>query len=129
MTGCCDPLNFVEEYISKFSTSPEVNELPRFCGGLAGYFGYDVVRLLEPRLKRHVRSKEHSLFIPDILLLEVREMIVFDNYTGELTLIVFANPEEKSAFQQAEKKLDLMEASLSKTLTIPELGGTGYRDH
>ena len=50
-------------------------------------------------------------------------MIVFDNYTGELTLIVFANPEEKSAFQQAEKKLNLMEALLSKTLTIPELGG------
>ena len=50
-------------------------------------------------------------------------MIIFDNYTGELTLIVFANPEENSAFQQAENKLDLMEASLSKTLTIPKLGG------
>ena len=55
--------------------SPEVYELPRFCGGLAGYFGYDVVRLVEPRLKRHVRSKENNLLIPDILLLEVREMI------------------------------------------------------
>ena len=120
---CCDPLNFVEDYISKFSPSPEVYELPRFCGGLAGYFGYDVVRLIEPRLRKHVREKENNLLIPDIFLLEVRDMIIFDNYSGELTLIVFANPEESSAFQQAEKKLELMEASLSKTLTIPKLGG------
>ena len=74
------------------------------------------MRLIEPRLRKHVREKENNLLIPDIFLLEVRDMIIFDNYTGELTLIVFANPEESSAFQQAEKKLDLMEASLSKTL-------------
>ena len=98
---CCDPLNFVEDYISNFTPSPEVYEFPRFCGGLAGYFGYDAVRLIEPRLKKHVREKENNLLIPDILLLEVRDMIIFDNHTGELTLVVFANPEESSAFQEA----------------------------
>ena len=64
------------------------------------------MRLVEPRLKT-CQKKENNLLIPDILLLEVRDMIVFDNYTGELTLIVFANPEENSAFQQAENKLIL----------------------
>ncbi len=119
----CDPLQFIENYISKFSPSPEVHDLPRFCGGLAGYFGYDVVKLIEPRLKKNVKEKENNLHIPDILLLEVRELIVCDNYSGELTLIIFANPRESDSYQKATKKLDLMEASLSETLTIPKLGG------
>ncbi len=124
----CEPLKFIENYISKFSPSPEVYDLPRFCGGLAGYFGYDVVRLIEPRLKKNIREKDNNLLIPDILLLEVRDLIVFDNYSGELTLIIFADPQENDAYDKATKKLDSMETLLSETLTMPKLGGCEASD-
>ena len=117
------PLEFIEEYMSEFYPSPEVHDLPRFCGGLAGYFGYDVVGLIEPRLRKNVQNKENNLRIPDIFLLEVRDLIVVDNYSGELILIVFADPNEEGSFEKGVKKLNSMEICLSETLPIPKLGG------
>ncbi len=45
-----DPLEFVGEFMRRYRVAPGAG-LPRFCGGLAGYFGYDTVRHIEPRLK------------------------------------------------------------------------------
>ncbi|MDX5329294.1 MAG: anthranilate synthase component I, partial [Marinobacter sp.] len=38
-----DPLVFVDDYQKRFH-APDLPELPRFNGGLVGYFGYDTVR-------------------------------------------------------------------------------------
>lgn len=43
---CADPLAFVEEFKARYQV-PTVPGLPRFDGGLVGYFGYDCVRYVE----------------------------------------------------------------------------------
>ena len=42
-----DPLKYIENYVSAFKVAPIESSLPRFCGGLAGYFGYDTVKLFK----------------------------------------------------------------------------------
>jgi len=48
-----NPLDFIDAYFKRFKVAPQTN-LPRFCGGLAGYFGYDTVRYIEKRLAKHL---------------------------------------------------------------------------
>ena len=64
--------------------------LPRFCGGLAGYFGYDTVRYIEKKLEKS--CPPDTLDCPDILLLQCEELAVIDNLSGKLYLIVYADP-------------------------------------
>ncbi len=44
-----DPLALIETFPTRYRVAP-VDGLPRFTGGLVGYFGYDTVRYIEPRL-------------------------------------------------------------------------------
>src|SRR5206468_5762176 len=46
-----DPLAFVDDYMRRFKAAPLQPAL-RFAGGLVGYFGYDTVRYIEPRLRK-----------------------------------------------------------------------------
>ena len=82
-----DPLAYVENLHSEFAVAP-VEGLPVFHGGLVGYFGYDVVRYVEPKLRHS--TPEKSLHTPDILLMLSEEVLVFDNLAGTLTLIITA---------------------------------------
>ncbi|MFZ9071065.1 MAG: hypothetical protein ACO2Z7_07355, partial [Burkholderiaceae bacterium] len=64
-----DPLQFVQQYMSQFRAAP-VQGLPRFAGGLAGYFGYDTIRFIEPRLDTATaKSRPDPMGLPDVLLL------------------------------------------------------------
>ncbi len=104
-----DPLVFVEEFKSRYRAA-EVDGLPRFNGGLVGYFGYDCVRYVEPRLKPGM--PEDVIGTPDILLMVSDEVVVFDNLAGKLILVVQANPEVESAYEVAVQRLDQLEARL-----------------
>ncbi|MEJ2575692.1 MAG: anthranilate synthase component I [Gammaproteobacteria bacterium] len=83
-----DPLSFIEDYQARFRV-PELPGQPRFTGGLVGYFGYDTVRYIEPRLAPHVNPD--LLGTPDILLMVSEEVVVFDNLSDRLYLIVHAD--------------------------------------
>lgn len=114
-----DPLAFVESFQARFKV-PEIEELPLFYGGLVGYFGYDTVRYVEPRLM--AGTPEDELGCPDILLLVSDEVIVFDNLSGTLQLVVNANPAEASAYEKAQARLDELEACLRKPApTLPSI--------
>ena len=63
---CADPLAFVEEFKARYQV-PTVPGLPRFDGGLVGYFGYDCVRYVEKRLA--TCPNPDPLGNPDILLM------------------------------------------------------------
>src|SRR6056300_1293675 len=84
---CDDPLDFIETTHQKFQSAP-LEGLPVFHGGLVGYFGYDTVRYVEPKLQ-HSCPKD-VLGCPDILLLVAEEVLVFDNLAGTLTMVVNA---------------------------------------
>lgn len=98
-----DPLAEIEA-LQRAVRVPEVDGLPKFSGGLVGYFGYESVALIEPRL--HFPDKPDALGVPDILLLEVDELAVFDNLLGRLYLIVHADAESATGFDDAERRLD-----------------------
>jgi anthranilate synthase component 1 len=100
---CEDPLAFVEEFKARYNV-PSIPGLPRFNGGLVGYFGYDCVRYVEPRLA-HCPNPD-PLNNPDILLMVSDEVVVFDNLAGKLHAIVLADPAVEHAFDQANARLD-----------------------
>jgi anthranilate synthase component I len=101
-----DPLDFLADFIAQFRV-PKQPELPRrFTGGVIGYFGYDTVRYIEPRLST-VKLTE-SLDTPDILLMVCDEVIIFDNLKGKLYLIVHAQPSTNNAYFEAQQRLDTL---------------------
>ena len=118
-SNCDDPLAFIESYLGRFKAAP-VPGLPRFPGGLCGYFGYDTVRYIEKKLAD--TRKEDPVNTPDILLLLSDELAVVDNLSGRLTLIVYADPLEPEAYLKAHQRLK----ELSRRLARPALppGGT-----
>lgn len=107
---CADPLTFVEQFQQRYRV-PELDGLPRFNGGLVGYFGYDCVRYVEPKLKQS--QPDDTIGTPDILLMVSDEVLVFDNLAGKLILIVHADPQSPDSFEQAHTRLDQLEARLA----------------
>ena len=91
-----NPLDFIAAYQKRFKVALRPG-MPRFCGGLAGYFGYDAVRFIEPKLAK--THKTGGIDTPDILLLQCEELAVIDNLSGRLYLIVYADPGQPEAFQ------------------------------
>ncbi|APZ41836.1 anthranilate synthase component I [Acidihalobacter ferrooxydans] len=99
-----DPLAWIEAFQARYKVA-ERDDLPRFTGGLVGYFGFDTVRHIEPRLAR-AAAKPDALGTPDILLMVSDEVVVFDNLSGKLTFIVHADPAADNALERAERRLD-----------------------
>jgi anthranilate/para-aminobenzoate synthase component I len=97
-----NPLDFIAAYQKRFKPGAAAQGLPRFCGGLAGYFGYDTVRFIEPKLAQRV-SKPGGIGTPDIMLLQTEELAVIDNLSGRLYLIVYADPGRPEAYFQGKK--------------------------
>jgi len=111
-----DPLAWIDAYLRSFKAAP-LGPALRFAGGLAGYFGYDIVRHIEPRLGR--AAKPDPLGLPDIRLLLSEELAVVDNLSGKLHLIVYANPAEPGAYARASRRLQELRAGLRKPSELP----------
>ncbi|MCW7551212.1 anthranilate synthase component I [Endozoicomonas gorgoniicola] len=107
-----DPLAFINRFKDRYKV-PELPELPRFTGGLVGYFAYDTVRYIEPRLKHSVPHDE--LGTPDILLMISDELVVFDNLSGKLILVTHADASDEAALAKAEYRLDDLVRRLQTT--------------
>jgi anthranilate synthase component I len=106
-----NPIDFVRGFLARFKTALRPG-LPRFCGGLAGYFGYDVVRFIEPRLG--MSTKPDPVGTPDMMFLQVDELAIVDNLMGKLYLMVYADPGVPDAFSRASKRLRELRARLSR---------------
>jgi anthranilate synthase component 1 len=113
---CTDPLTYVDEYLARFKVAHKAG-LPRFCGGLVGYFGYDTVRYIEGKLAQ--TFKPDVLNTPDILLLLSEELAVVDNLSGKLYLIVYADPLEPDAYLKAQQRLHDLAHILRKPVATP----------
>ena len=119
-----NPLDFIEQYQQRFKVALRPG-LPRFCGGLAGYFGYDAVRYIEPKLAK--TWKDGGIDTPDILLLQCEELAVIDNLSGRLYLIVYADPATPEAFHNGKRRLSELGDKLRYSVTAPAVKrGTAY---
>jgi len=111
-----NPLDFVDAYFKRFKVALQA-DMPRFCGGLAGYFGYDTVRYIESRLAKHQLPDE--LGVPDIQLMLTEELAVIDNVAGKIYFIVYADPSIADSFEKAQSRLKELLTCLSKPANMP----------
>ena len=115
-TAAGNPLDFIAEYQKRFKVALRPG-LPRFCGGLAGYFGYDAVRYIEKKLES--TCPPDTLGCPDIMLLQCEELAVIDNLSGKLYLIVYADPGQPEAYANAKKRLRELKEQLKYSVSAP----------
>ncbi len=113
-----NPLDFIEAYQQRFKVALRPG-MPRFCGGLAGYFGYDAVRYIEPKLAR--THKSGGLATPDVMLLQCEELAVIDNLSGRLYLIVYADPTQPEAYFRGKKRLTELRDKLAYSVSAPQV--------
>jgi anthranilate synthase component I len=111
-----NPLEFITEFQSRYRAALRPG-MPRFCGGLAGYFGYDTVRHIEKRLA-HTAPRD-DLGLPDIQLLVTEELAVIDNLSGKLYLIVYADPTQTEAYSKGRQRLKDLRAMLRRAVDVP----------
>jgi anthranilate synthase component 1 len=111
-----DPFAEVERLRTQYSV-PKIDGLPGFTGGLVGWFGFECIQYIEPRLAGG--DKPDELGTPDILLMLSEEVAVFDNLKGRLYLVVHADPREPQAWARANRRLDELTHRLRH-------GGAGY---
>jgi anthranilate synthase component I len=117
-TEVADPLAWLEAFQAR-QRVPDIEGLPRFTGGLVGYFGYDTIRYIEPRLAG--TDKPDHLGVPDILLMVSDEVVVYDNLAGRLYLVVHARPE--TGLAAAEQRLDELRRRLAAPASVPVAAG------
>ncbi len=114
-----NPLAFIASYQQRFKVVLR-SGMPRFCGGLAGYFGYDAVRHIEKKLVHS--CPPDTLGCPDILLLQCEELAVIDNLSGKLSLMVYVNPALPAAYAQGVQRLDELAQRLKRPVPAPVPG-------
>lgn len=112
-----DPLAFLEKFQARYKAALRAG-LPRFCGGLAGYFGYDLVRFIEPKLGPS--NKPDLLNTPDLLMMVVDELVIVDNLAGRLYFMVYADPRAAESYQRAQTRLRELRARLKLPASEPE---------
>ena len=115
-----DPFAAVEAFRSRFRV-PELPDLPRFSGGLVGYFSHDAVGYIEPHLAE--AGGGDALGCPEVCLLLAEELVVFDNLRGTVQLLVHAHADETDGYARALRRLEELAARLRAPLSYPSLKG------
>ncbi|NUF64593.1 anthranilate synthase component I [Acinetobacter bereziniae] len=115
---CTDPFQYIRDFQAQFKvpTQQDLPALPNFTGGLVGYFGYDAVRYIEPRLSNVPEADPVGL--PDLWMMLSKTVVVFDNLKDTLFLIVHADVSDPMAYDKAQQQLDILEAVLATPISL-----------
>jgi len=115
------PLDWVRRYAETFKI-PDIEGLPRFSGGLVGYFGYETIHYIEPKvaLNNEQNKKQDPIGSDDILLMISEEVLVFDNVNNQLMIVTHVDPAQENAYQLGEARLE----EIIKTLNTTDINST-----
>ncbi len=121
-TSTQPPLEFLESWRARFKVALPAG-MPRFCGGLAGYFGYEAARYIEPRLQASAAAnpRPDPIELPDIALLQCEQLAVIDNLSGKLYFIVYADPAQPEAYATAKSRLQSLRDQLRYSVSAPAM--------
>ncbi len=108
-----DPLQWLEDFHASYQ-APELEHLPRFVGGLVGYFGYDTIRYIEPKLGKC--PNPDPLGVPDILFMVSNEVVVFDNISSKLIIVIHADVNVENALEKANQRIDELCVQLQQVI-------------
>ncbi len=117
-----EPLEFINRYEQSYRI-PKLPDLPRFFGGLVGFFGYDTVRYLEPKLAG--KAPPDPIGLPDILLMVSTEVVVFDALTGSVHIIVLAALNDPDAAEKTQARLREIAEGLDQPAPQLAFGAAG----
>ena len=108
-----NPFDFIRNFMANYNmpTSSEMSDLPAFSGGLVGYFGYDMIRVIEPSVG--ASNSPNPLNLPDMWLTLSNQMVVFDNLEHTLSIVVYADTQIKDSYKKAVKSLEIIENLLA----------------
>lgn len=101
-----DPFDYIRQLMKQYKmpTEDEVAALPSFSGGLVGYFGYDMVRVIEPSVG--LSNAPNTMSLPDMWLMLSMSVIVFDNLENTLSIIVYADCNTEDGYGTAIRELE-----------------------
>jgi anthranilate synthase component 1 len=111
-----NPMEWIRAYAARRQVKPDA-ALPRFSGGLVGYFGYDCVRYFEPRLA--ATQPPDTIGTPDILLMLADELVAFDNQRAILTIITHALADDARRCRPTQKSSTSLPASVKPNSSKP----------
>ncbi|ORU94436.1 MAG: anthranilate synthase [Cycloclasticus sp. symbiont of Bathymodiolus heckerae] len=116
-----EPLDWVRQHAATFRI-PEVVGLPRFSGGLVGYFGYETIHYIESKVAQNSKAKSDPIDSPDILLMVSEDVLVFDNVNNQLMIVTHADPADENAYAQGMSYLDDLIRKLQTTHVTSSFG-------
>ncbi len=127
-----NPLDTIRELQAQFRVAEYVG-LPEMIGGLVGYFGYETIGFIEPKLQKLGQGKSNNE-TADILLMVSKDVLVFDNVSGRIYLVTLADLKDKDAYEKAQTRLantikKLRDQNINKTLGAGSLKTPVYKHH
>ncbi len=114
------PISVLRDFISGYSVYSE--GLPKFFGGLLGFFSYDIVRYFEDIGEDTSDDLGHD----DARFMFVKDLVVFDHWRGEMLLIsnmIIENDEEitdkyNNAVEKIKKLEDIVDSAVPSNPTF-----------
>jgi anthranilate synthase component 1 len=113
-----DPYAAVAERLSRYRLAP-VEDLPPFTGGAVGFFGYDLVRTVEPLGE----PNPDPLGLPDLALMITDLILAFDHLRHELTILACAFSDDEggidAAYARAAEAIEAVRERLRGPVPVP----------
>ncbi len=113
------PIDELKVILAGFKFVP-VKGLPRFCGGLVGYMGYDMVRFFE-----NIPDKNpDDLDAPDSLFMLSDTLVIFDHVNRKIKIVANVMLDDKApakiknSYGAAIKRINAVVRTLNKTMRI-----------
>ncbi len=107
-----DPYALAAERVGRFTQAP-MDDPPPFTGGAVGFFGYDLVRAVEPLGD----PPPDALGLPDMALMLSDALVVFDHLKHTVTIIANADlqaePDIERAYEQAAQTIGEVRSALA----------------
>jgi anthranilate synthase component 1 len=120
-----DIFNFLDKEIQKYKPVPNP-ELPRFCGGMVGYFGYDLVRSIEKLPGKYIPTPEH----PVLNLGLYDTILAFDHISHQIIIIANAilneGEELRKSYNDALHRIEQVKEALNRPLSLPQTNQNGH---
>ncbi len=107
-----DPYALAAAELARFSQAP-MAETPPFTGGAVGFFGYDLVRTVEPL----AAPNPDVLGLPDMALMLTDLLVIFDHLKRTVTILINADldaePDVERAYEAAVRRIADVRARLT----------------
>jgi anthranilate synthase component 1 len=115
-----DPYAFAAEHVARVEQAPiedSDNGVPPFTGGAVGYFGYDLVRAVEPLGEPAGGEGSDPLGLPDMALMLSDALVIFDHLKHTVTILANADlraePDVERAYERAASAIGEVRRALA----------------